>query len=230
MSLQYKLAMLFPKLGKIKRKLTAFRHAQLSVKESYAQTGEDREVKQLLEKYYPNEQWFYIDIGANHPSDISNTYLLYRHGARGVTIEPFSELADLHKQYRPDDIVLPVGCSKENSIAEIFISKTPVLSSLHKEEAGEVWKTEYIPVYKLDTIVEALKIDKIHFLSIDVEGLDLEVLKGSIESLKKVSFVCVEGNTPQIQEELSAFLIKQNFTLTKKIHCNLIFQNKLIIT
>jgi hypothetical protein len=54
----------------------------------------------------------YVDVGANHPTSISNTFLLYRHGLHGVTIEPNPELSQLHRRFRRRDVVVSVGSSK----------------------------------------------------------------------------------------------------------------------
>jgi hypothetical protein len=56
-------------------------------KVSYSQSGEDVIVDfifQILKIQKPS----YLDVGAHHPSYLSNTYLFYQKGCQGVCIEP----------------------------------------------------------------------------------------------------------------------------------------------
>jgi len=68
----------------------------------YSQHGED----QFIDKYFKGRKGVYIDIGASHPFIISNTYLLYKKGWRGVTVEPIQYLHKRHKQLRPRDTAI----------------------------------------------------------------------------------------------------------------------------
>src|SRR5207248_11648063 len=67
---------------------------------SYSQFEEDR----FFLDYFGDTPGLYLDVGAFHPWRISNTYLLYRHGWKGVTIEPIARLIQKHRQLRPRDI------------------------------------------------------------------------------------------------------------------------------
>ena len=55
---------------------------------SYAQNGEDVMLTRALKHI---ERGFYIDVGANHPSDDSVTKAFYDRGWRGLNIEPLPE-------------------------------------------------------------------------------------------------------------------------------------------
>lgn len=75
----------------------------------------------------------YIDVGANHPTDISNTYLLYRNNYNGYLIEPNPELCNLLKVFRPKDKVLNIGIGPKAQVVPFLISRTPVGSSFDSE-------------------------------------------------------------------------------------------------
>lgn len=214
-----------PVLGKPKRLILAYFAQISSIKKSYSQNEEDNIAIEVLSQLGNGENIFYIDIGANHPSRLSNTYKMYRYGHYGITIEPNNELINLHRITRPRDIQLNVGCGSENKIASFFLSKTPVLSSFLKGEVDELWKTEYLPIFKLDSICENLNISKVDFLSIDVEGFDLEVLKGAKKILKNICLVCVEANSDNIANAIHDFLLENNFRLHKKIKWNYFYVN-----
>ena len=89
-----------------KNKVEAMVYA-IRQRDSYSQHGEDKLVRQLLEKLNLKDL-LYVDIGANHPIKISNTYLLYRNGMRGIVIEPnrdflfFSQQLEFLKSFEND--------------------------------------------------------------------------------------------------------------------------------
>ncbi|MEZ5194836.1 MAG: hypothetical protein R2764_00075 [Bacteroidales bacterium] len=118
----------FPIVGIYKRFFVAFLNTILPIRSSYSQHGEDKFIVETL-LGYNLEGSLYIDVGANHPSSISNTYLLYRKGYSGIIIEPNKELVRLFRIFRKRDIALMLGCSDITAVKKLFISKTPALST-----------------------------------------------------------------------------------------------------
>ena len=98
MILQKWAANYFPYMGKYKRYFIAAINSWQTVKRTYSQHGEDEFILETLKNHNLHGS-LYIDVGANHPSDISNTYLLYRHGLSGVVIEPNLELVKLFHRF-----------------------------------------------------------------------------------------------------------------------------------
>jgi len=214
----------FSFLGKYKRWMVAFKDSLFSVRKSYSQYGEDAYIASILEQYNLNNA-MYVDIGANHPTDISNTYLLYRKGMQGVVIEPNQELIGLFRRFRKRDIPLGIGCSNISSVLKFNISKTPVLSSFSDNRDINVYKLMYLPVMKLDQALSSIQCPVISVLSIDVEGLNKEVLEGSKDSLQKTLLLCIEYDTPEEKLDFES-LLDSNFELINTVHCNLIYLNK----
>jgi len=98
-------AMFFRRLGGyIRRKIGIF------YQKSYSQCGED-----LIVNYIFNTMKIahptYLDIGAHHPCFLSNTYLFFRQGSRGVSIEPVPFLFSKIKRARGRDVNLNIGLS-----------------------------------------------------------------------------------------------------------------------
>lgn len=211
-------------LGKFKRFGKAWYHSIQPVKRSYSQHGEDVVIAEFLSQY-DLQGSVYVDIGANHPSDISNSYLLYRKGLRGIIVEPNPELVGLFKKFRPGDIALAIGCSNENTILPFHVSKTPVLSSFADTRDNNTYKTQYLPVIRLDDAIRHLKFTFVNLLSIDVEGLNYEVLEGARETLGKSLLICLEYDTDGDRARFSQFL-GDGFSLYGEMGCNLLFINK----
>ena len=214
----------FPVLGKVKRFGKAWYHALQPTKRSYSQHGEDVVIADFL-SHYDLRGSVYVDVGANHPSDISNSYLLYRKGFNGIIVEPNQELAGLFKKFRPKDIALAIGCSNENAILPFHVSKTPVLSSFANTRDANVYKTLYLPVIRLDDAIRHLEFDFINLLSIDVEGLNYEVLQGARGTIDRALMICLEYDTDEDREKFRQVL-GDGFDLYREMGCNLIFVNK----
>lgn len=211
-----------PWLGKYKRFLYAAMDSISPTKRSYGQHGEDRIVYDLLLSKDIGKG-NYVDVGANHPSTISNTYLLYRNGFRGIVIEPNPELIRLFRFFRPGDIALPVGCGARAEKLPFYISRTPVLSSF--ANATGVIKQLQLPVLPLDEVLYDHAYDTIDFLSIDVEGLTIEVLKGAAETIPRARIICIEYDGEKGIREISQYL-SDTHQLYKKLPVNLIFTRK----
>jgi FkbM family methyltransferase len=214
----------FPSLGKYKRYIVATMHHWLGVKRTYSQHEEDVFILATLKKYNLTDS-IYVDIGANHPTDISNSYLLYRNGMRGVVIEPNPELIALFAKFRKRDIALMIGCSNEPALLKFNISKTPVVSSFLTERDADFYKSVYIPVLPVDTALHNIDFEYINFLSIDVEGLNVQVLQGAIEIIKKTLLICLEYDNDQEKERFFEIL-KNDFVQINELGCNVIYLNK----
>jgi len=145
---------------------------------------------------------FYIDIGAHHPTHLSNSYFFYKKGWRGINIEAMPGSIQLFNKFRPRDInlELPIGLDGKNLTYHIF--KETAYNTFDEELAhsrSTVNKCKIINTISLKTftLAEILKDhlpagQNIDFLSIDVEGLDLEALKSNDWELYHPNLILVE--------------------------------------
>lgn len=170
---------------------------QMKRRGTFSQHGEDL----FVLEYFNHRPGFYIDIGANHPFRISNTYLLYLNGWRGITIEPIPHLSRKHRQYRPNDLHFNVGAGSCDATMRFYELSPNLLSTFNRELAAEYIKTHHavqtgcrdIPVRTLASLWKELGVrEKVAFLTIDCEGHDLEVLRGIDWSATKPQLVAVE--------------------------------------
>ncbi len=225
---------LFPFLGKYKRFFTAFMEVNFRNRESYSQFQEDQYfLKFFKENNLSKENSIFVDIGAFLPTAASNTYLLYKNGYHGVLIEPNSELASLLQRFRKRDIVFPIGISDRCGIHKFNIAIEPALSSLLNRDNDvnqgreKIYRHEYTPVLTLDQALKNQTFEYISLLSIDVEGINLEVLKGSTENLKKTILLCIEFDDKESLDEYKKYL--PTFDLIKTVDCNAIYVNTVLL-
>jgi FkbM family methyltransferase len=210
-----------PFLVRTKRFLMAAKDAWSPPKRIYSQNGEDVYVEKLLNGIEQGS-CIYIDVGANQPTRISNTYLFYRKGFRGILIEPNSELSGLCRRFREHDAFLNIGAAESAGVAEFKVGESSVTAGFLQDE--NVRSTSWVPLLPVDAIWEAIgKRAPVFLFSIDTEGFDLNVLRGARETLRHTACVIVEAkeNYPEISGLLESF----NFVKSCDMECNTIWIN-----
>ena len=172
-------------VGQLRRRFSHFANWAIgSEKVSYAQCGEDLIVDYVLAVLDVGKV-SYLDIGAHHPRYLSNTYYFYRQGGRGVCVEPDPNLLRAFKQIRPRDVCLPVGIGDLPGTADLFLMTTPTLNTFSRVEAEryQSYGTERIErvipaeIKTVNQVLDEYFEVPPDFVSIDVEGMDLSILK-----------------------------------------------------
>lgn len=166
---------------------------------SYSQEGEDI----VLKRIFSNQtNGFYIDVGAHHPMRFSNTYLFYKKKWKGINIDALPGSMKLFNKLRPRDLNLELGVGKKEKVLNYYMFNEPALNSFSKELSEKrdrakdpyfiknIIKVEVKPLNKI--LDEHLTSREIDFLNVDVEGLDLDVLKSNDWLKYRPKFVLVE--------------------------------------
>jgi FkbM family methyltransferase len=215
-----------PFIGKHKRYFVAFQASVSPIRNSYSQNHEDVTLLRLLHAYKVSFSIDYVDVGANHPTDISNTYLLYRNSFTGFLVEPNQELCGLLTAFRPKDKVLNIGIGSEPQVKPFLISRTPVGSSFDEEffyfKKQMLDRIVYVPVMTLDQAFPALRYPSIGVLSIDVEGWNLRVVETGMSVIARSKILCVEYDNPK--ERAGILSLVPDFELITDNGCNLIMR------
>jgi len=165
--------------------LRRFVDLQLHARPGFSQFGEDASVAAFL-RNVGRACHFYLDIGANHPVRHSNTWLFYRDGASGLVVEANPMLARRLRRRRPRDTVVNVGVLPEGSgTMELQIMDFDGLSTMSPEWGERVASTGMaraqrrvtVPVIGInDLLRQHVSSKPVDFASIDIEGLDFDVL------------------------------------------------------
>lgn len=204
---------------------------------SYAQAGEDRILTYLFGTM-GIEKPSYLDIGANLPKISNNTYLFYEQGSAGVCVEADPSLFDDLSKVRKRDKCLNIGITFDNrKEADFYVFPVSALNTLSKKEAefreeNGSYKIEKIIKIPLKTINEVIEenFDKTpDLISIDVEGIDLQILKSLDFSKYRPFALCVEtityseNRTEQKIMEILDFVTSKGYFIYADTHINTIF-------
>lgn len=173
---------------------------------SYAQNYEDVMLWRAL-KHVQNG--FYIDVGAAWPDEHSVTKAFYLAGWRGINVEPNPQFNQMLVTQRPEDKNLAVAVGdKVGQVLMKFIKDTglsTISSQIAEEHIASGWQIQELEV-ELTTLSDICTGHKpenqeIHFLKVDVEGLEEAVLRGNDWSQYRPWIVVVEATLPMSQEE-----------------------------
>ena len=143
---------------------------------------EGREQELVREFFGGARSGFFVEVGANRPQLASQTWHLEELGWTGVLIEPQPNLADELARKRSAKVFAAACSAPENAGKRMRLHVAGALSSLdrrHMAPGAELERIIDVPVRTLDDIlVEAKAPVGFDFLSVDVEGHELEVLSG----------------------------------------------------
>lgn len=207
---------------------------------SYSQAGEDRVLYFLLRDKGVNiKEISYLDIGTNYPDECNNTYLFYKIGARGVCVEADESLIPTIKKCRPQDKIINAGVSTENSTtADFYIFDISGHNTFDKLEAdkkatyNKIVKVAKVPLININELMATNFKKHPDLLSIDIEGLDLDVLKSLDYSKYPIPIICVETcefSMTHIRpktNDIKDYMVTQNYEVYSDTYINTIFVNK----
>ena len=188
---------------------------------SYSQEGEDMILRKVFEGA---EKGFYIDVGAHHPQRFSNTYYFYKQGWRGINIDAMPGSMKSFRRSRPGDINLEVPVSSTKQAMTFYMFDEPALNGFSERlaeqrsagaQAYRIVSTETLETSTLAQILgEHLpQGQRIDFMSVDVEGLDYDVLLSNDWSRFRPAIVLVEILNSSLEE-------LRNHEITRLLNAN----------
>ena len=220
-------------ISKVKRGIRKFilRHEITTYFFSYS--GEDAILQNIFNKKITNKQpGFYVDVGAYHPFNLSNTHLFYINGWRGINIDAMPGSMKLFNRHRKRDINLELAISDKAEKLVFYQYKEDSANSFSKDFINKVQTTggaDYSVKKEITIYTHTLKevLDKhlpaaqeIDFLSVDVEGMDFRVILSNDWDKYRPKVVVVEllGQTIKdiYDNEITQFLEKLGYEVCAK--------------
>ena len=238
MTVKFKMQLLKLK-GNLRRKLAELRFRRnKDGRVSYSQCGEDM-IVDFLFMWLGTNKISYLDIGAHHPTWLSNTYHLYKKGQRGILIEPDADLCQYIRQKRPRDQVLNLAVNTEgDDMMNLYVMTSRTLNTMDKEQALALEKAGREQIQCVRE-VRRLGINKIlqehfskkapEFVSLDIEGLDLAILQAWDFGKFRPEVFCIEtltytqNNSEQKLNEIIELMISNKYRVYADTYVNTIF-------
>jgi len=204
---------------------------------SWSQEGEDQILRRIFERQACG---FYVDIGAHHPKRFSNTYLFYRKGWTGINVDAMPGSMQAFKKVRPRDINLEFGVGTKEGELDYYVFNELALNGFSKDlseerhasesdyKIVEVVKVKIKPLSKI--LEEYLSIEQIiDFMSIDAEGLDLDVLQSNDWQRYRPKLILVEtlgGSLHElIDSEIGKFMKELDYSVYTKCVNTVFFED-----
>lgn len=181
--------------------------------ESFSQFGEDR----LILEYFKKRDGIFVEVGAFDAVQLSQTYLLEQNGWTGVLVEPLPHLADGLRRTRPRSQVFECAVSSPEHAgrAVMYKGKNDSLASLDADAGGEQITVQ---TRTLDQILSDAEISEIDFLSIDVEGFEMEVFAGFDLRRWRPSLILIEDHVHDLRKH--RHMLANGYKLVNRLGCN----------
>ncbi len=187
----------------------------------YGQFAEDA----AIQTYFINKAWdesktyevktegFYVDIGAYSPIQMSNTYWFYQHGWRGINVEPFPEVIKKFNELRPLDRNVSCAIGTKTGSNKYYSWGNSGLNTFSEKKVEEYTRKGMVTGKPAVSDIEVIRMETlfdqylpagtpIDFISVDVEGMDLDVLNSNNWDKYRPELVAVELDTVNIEDLL----------------------------
>ncbi len=210
------------------------------VNESFSQAGEDRCIDFLFSALNIKKP-SYLELGVCNPVIGSNTYLFYKKGGRGTLVEADKTLIDTIKKQRPEDVIINVGiASGEKSEGDLYIFDNKGYNTFVKEEAvfreqnspNKIIRVEKVRFRSINDIIKQQFKTHPDLLSIDIEGMDYEVLQSLDYTKFPVPVICAETCTfsethkkPK-NRSIETLMLSKGYFVYADTYINTIFVNE----
>ncbi len=223
--------------------LGALAHARATPgNRSFSQCGEDLIVAFIL-GYLGVREVTYLDIGAFDPIKINNTYLFYLKGFNGVLVEPNPVMCKKLRSVRPDDVTLTAGIGVEDiREADFYQMSDPSWNTFSKQEAdhqveitkGKIFieKVLKMPLLDINRVMAEHFGGAPTYVSIDAEGMHLDLLKAIDYKRFRPVVICVEtlvSGTAETIPEIPQFMASRDYVNRGGSFVNGIFVDSKII-
>jgi FkbM family methyltransferase len=183
--------------------------------QTHAQFGEDVAV---LEHFGENFKGVFVEVGAFMPDTLSQTYLLEQNGWVGILVEPQPDRCQQIAEKRSARVYQVACGSPDQAGSELMLRVDGPLSKIVTDSPQTSQELIPVKMRTLDSLLEESGFTHVHFLSIDTEGFELNVLKGF--SIKKYSpeLIIIEDEG----ESLANYrhLVSNGYRLVKRTGCN----------
>jgi FkbM family methyltransferase len=189
-------------------------------------SDQDTAQDELVWKFFGRKpEGFFVEVGANHPTEGSQTWLLERHGWRGILVEPQQQFYERLCQARPGSKVFRAACSApdKTGVAQLFIPAQALNGFATLERNGDDFgiryeRTEQVELTTLNALLAQAGSPKVDFVSMDTEGTELDVLRGFDLAKYRPGLIAIEDKGQSLDKH--RFLRAHGYKLVKRVELN----------
>lgn len=195
------------------------------MEEYFAQYGEDK----ILNRLFAKQRGNCVEVGAFDGITGSNTYFFEKLGWRCIVIEPMSEYCSLIRARRNCEVVEIAASDAAREMEFHVAAGVETLSTLEAEPdhfarirslSSEGIRKISVKTARLDDILGERNVSHVDFITIDVEGHELGVLRGISFDRIKPRVVIVEANSLQASDRIKDFMRSVSYRRFLKTGCN----------
>lgn len=163
----------------------------------------------------------FVDVGANHYQENSNTYYLETTlGWSGIAVEPLREFEAGYKEHRPRTRFRAFFASDaSNQQAKMYLlENNPLVTSSERgftERYGAGAQEITVPTVTLNDLLDSEGIARVDFLSLDVELHEPQVLAGFELQRFRPALVCVEAH-PEVRQQILDYFTRRGYVVAGK--------------
>lgn len=185
----------------------------------YSQHGEDVILDAMLKN---QEIGFFVEVGCVDGRRFSNTLYFEEKGWRGVCVEAHAGYIDLIKKNRPNSQICHCAAGEADEDAVFYANDRGSLSTLDKTKEHN-WKKNYKKYFsgfkeqkvnkvRLSSLFDRLGVSDIDILSLDIEGYEIEALKGLDLSKHRPRILVIESDSIFHEAKLDYILLKSGYS------------------
>lgn len=170
----------------------------------------------------------FVDVGVNHPCHGSQTWPLAQRGWCGIVIEPQRKFQEALRQLRPESLVVRAACTSPERAGRLTLH---IPSDLDHFATVEPDKDDGDLVFDAAELVDGKTLDRIitewraaghaeplRFVSIDVEGHELEVLQGFSLEIHRPDLILIEDKLQDLSKH--RYLVANGYRLVRRTCLN----------
>jgi FkbM family methyltransferase len=155
----------------------------------------EHQEQQLIQRFFDGTHGFFVEVGANHPYEGSQSWHLEQRGWKGILVEPLPGHAKICGEcVTPRFSALPAHRQRMPGGSCLSLDRNRMVPGSQPESVIEV------RIRTLnDILVEAKAPQPIDFLSVDIEGHEVEVLSGLDLTCRRPRLILLEDHVGDLR-------------------------------
>lgn len=175
---------------------------------------------ELLAEFFAGEIGVFVDVGANEPIIGSQSYHLEQNGWSGILVEPLSEFAERLREMRSAVVYEAAAGSPEDCGKRRRLLVAGGLSTLQPaiNIAIKAREERLVLVRTLDSMLKQSHIEHVDFVSIDVEGAEMDVLRGFSLDRYRPRLLLIEDDAHA--RDKHKYIVARGYKLVRRTNLN----------